>query len=79
MRAGLAHRGGGPRWTHAGPSWRGRGGSREDRSGGDWRQFLRLVHADSGVRGGGLVNRCDVRRPGSDYRRERDEDGSSYS
>jgi hypothetical protein len=76
MQAGLVHRGGGPRWTHAGPSRRGRGGSREDWSGGDWRQFLRSVQADSGVRGGGLVDWRDVRRTGSDYRRGRDENGS---
>jgi hypothetical protein len=76
---GLVHRGGGPRWTHAGPSWGGRGGSKDDRSGGNWQKFSRLVQADSGVRGGGLVDWRDVRRPGLDDRRGRDEDGSSYS
>jgi hypothetical protein len=53
------------RW---GPSREGRGGSGEDRAGGDGRWFSCSVHADSGVRDGGLVDRRDVRWLGSDER-----------
>jgi hypothetical protein len=78
----------GPDAGGAGPPWwraevdarwgesRGGGGSGEDWAGGDRRRFSRSVHADSGVRGGGLVDRRDVRRLGSDERKERDEEGS---
>ncbi len=74
----------GPLWWRAevdacwGPS-QGGGGSGEDWAGGNRRWFSRSVHADSSVCGGGLVDWCDVRRLGSDERKERDEDGSSYS
>jgi hypothetical protein len=57
----------------------GGGGSGEDQAGGDGRRLLCSVDADSGVCGGGLVNRCDVRWTGLDERKEQDEDGSSYS
>jgi hypothetical protein len=45
----------------------GVGGSGEDQAGSNGRRFLHLVHADSGVHGGGLVNWHDMRLLGLDF------------
>jgi hypothetical protein len=76
--------GAGPPWWRAevDARWAELGGEGGKRGGLVRRQMAAVfafVPCNSDVHGGGLVDRCDVKRLGSDDRREQDEDGSSYS